>query len=97
MEPWFTVKKKDVIAVLKKSKGCAPWGGSADEKYACLVFWDDGAVYMTVNQFREVDADTYECLRFYTDYIGRTLEDYTNLTEEKLASAAYRAWCSGAR
>lgn len=97
MNPYFNVKKKDVIALLKKHKGCFPWGGSPDEKYCCLVFWDDGAVYMNVDGFYETDADTYECIRFYTCYIGQTLEDYTKLTEEELSSAAYKAWCSGAR
>lgn len=97
MEPWFTVQKKDVIAVLDKKKDRLPWGEHPDEKYHCLVFWDDGAVYMTVNEFYELDSQTYQCLRLYTDFIGKTIEDYTKLTEDALASKAYRAWCSGAR
>lgn len=97
MDPWFEVKKKDVIAVLEKRKGCFPWGGHPEEKYSCLVFWEDGVIRMTVDEFYELDEDTFECMRFYTDFIGNTLGDYTGLTEEELASKAYRAWCSGAR
>lgn len=52
---------------------------------------------MNVDGFYETDADTYECIRFYTYLFGPTLEDYTKLTEEEPAAAAYRAWCSGAR
>lgn len=97
MDPWFEVKKKDVIALLEKKKDVFPWGDHPDEKYRCLVFWEDGVIRMTVDEFFEVDADTYECLRFYTEFIGNTIEDYQNLSEEKLASKAYSAWCSGAR
>lgn len=97
MDPWFEVKKKDVIAILDKRKGCFPWGGDPDEKYRCLVFWEDGVIRMTVNEFHRIDAETYACLRFYTTIVGNSLEDYQKLTEEKIASIAYRAWCSGAR
>ena len=97
MEPWFEVKKKDVIDVLDKWKDCFPWGDHPDEKYSCLVFWEDGIIRMTVHQFYEIGAETYECLRFYTTFIGNKMEDYINLTEEELASKAYSAWCSGAR
>lgn len=97
MEPWFDINKKDVIAVLEKRKYCFPWGDHPDEKYRCLVFWEDGAVFMTVDEFFEVDSETYECLRYYTTFIGNSIEDYNKLTEEELASKAYSAWCSGAR
>lgn len=97
MEPWFRVKEKDVIDLLDKRKDCFPWGIHPDEKYRCLVFREDGAIYMTVNEFRRIDSGTYECLRFYTAFIGNSMEDYTKLSEEELASKAYGAWCSGAR
>ncbi|MDO5450637.1 MAG: hypothetical protein Q4F30_07090 [Akkermansia sp.] len=97
MDPWFEVKKKDVIAVLEKHKGCFPWGGSADEKYGCLVFWDEGKILMSVDSFYESGDDTYECNRCYMAFIGNALEDYTRLTEAELAEKAYSAWCSGAR
>lgn len=97
MEPWFDINKKDVIAVLEKRKDRFPWGNHPDEQYSCLVFWEDGAVFMTVNEFFEVDPETYECLRYYTTFIGNSIEDYNKLTEEELASKAYSAWCSGAR
>jgi len=97
MGPWFKVKKKDVIAILNKNKNCFPWGGRSDEKYRCLVFWEDGVVRMTVDEFYEADSVTYECLRFYTTIIGNTIDEYTKLTEEELSSKAYNAWCSGAR
>lgn len=97
MDPWFRIKKSDVIAILEKNKDCPPWAYRPDEKYRCLVFWEDGVVRMTVDEFYQVDAETYECLRFYTDIIGKTIEDYTGLTEAELAYSAYQAWCSGAR
>lgn len=97
MEPWFEVNKKDVIDVLDKRKDCLPWGNHPDEKYQCLVFWDDGEIFMTVDEFYEIDSETYECMRYYTTIIGNTIEDYKKLTEEEIASKAYSAWCSGAR
>ncbi|MCQ2513046.1 MAG: hypothetical protein MJ092_06675 [Lachnospiraceae bacterium] len=97
MDTWFEVKKKDVIDLLEKRKDCFPWGDHPDEKYRCLIFWEDGAIRMTVDEFYETDTETYECLRFYTTFIGNSIEDYKNLSEEELASRAYSAWCSGAR
>lgn len=97
MEVWFEVKKKDVIDLVEKRKDCFPWGDRPDEKYRCLVFWEDGVIRMAVDEFYEADAEAYACCRFYTDFIGRTVEEYRNLTEEAFASKAYRAWCSGAR
>ncbi len=52
---------------------------------------------MTVNEFYRIDSENYECQRFYTTVIGNTIEDYERLTEEKIASKAYGAWCAGAR
>lgn len=97
MEPWFEVNKKDVIALLEKRKDRLPWGEHPDEKYCCLVFWEDGVIRMTVDEFYEADDSTYECLRFYTTYIGDTIEKFNSLTDDELASLAYSAWCSGAR
>lgn len=91
MTPWFKVKKKDVITLLEKRKNCFPWGNHPGEKYRCLVFWEDGVIRMTVNEFHQIAPETYECLRFYTDMLGNTIEDYENLTEEELASKAYHA------
>lgn len=97
MDPWFEVKEKDVIALLEKRKDCFPWGDHPDETYTCLVFWEDGAIRMTVDEFFKTDFETYECLRFYTTFIGNTIEDYKKLTEAEIASKAYSARCSGAR
>lgn len=97
MEPWFRVNKKDVIALLDKRKDSFLWGNRPNEKYRCLVFWEDGVVRMTVDEFYKIDARTYECLRFYTAFIGNTIDDYNKLTEEELSKKAYSAYCSGAR
>lgn len=97
MEPWFEVKKQDVIALLDKRKDVFPWGDHPDEKYRCLVFFEDGTVSMTVDEFFENEGGNYECLRFYTTYIGDSIEDYKKLSEEELVSKAYNAWCGGAR
>ena len=97
MDPWFEVKETDVIAVLEKRKDVFPWGNHPEEKYRCLIFREDGVIRMTVDEFYKIDAGTYQCLRFYTTFIGNAMEDYTKLTEEELASKAYGAWCSGAR
>lgn len=50
MDSWFEVKEENVIAILDKRKNCFPWGDHLDEKYRCLVFWEDGVVRMTVDQ-----------------------------------------------
>lgn len=67
------------------------------KKYRGLVFWEDGVIRITVDEFYEIDDETYECMRFYTESIGNSMEDYEKLTEEEIASKAYNAWCSGAR
>lgn len=97
MDSWFEVKKSDVIAELDKRKDRMPWGEHPDEKYRCLVFWEDGAVRMCVDEYYELDSSTYECLRYYTTIIGNTIEEFNKLSEDELASKAYSAWCSGAR
>ena len=97
MEPWFEIKKNDVIALLERRKDRLPWGNHPEEKYRCLVFWEDGVIRMTVDEFALVDETTYECLRFYTTFIGDSIEAYNKLSEDQLASLAYSAWCSGAR
>lgn len=97
MEVWFDVDKKDVIEIVEKRKDCFPWGNQPDEKYSCLIFWEDGIIRMTVDEFFELDDNTFECCRYYTDRIADTLEEYKAITDEKFASAAYSAWCSGAR
>lgn len=97
MEPWFEVKTNDVIALVTKRKGCFPWGGRSDETYCCLVFWEDGVIRMTVNEFYRQNAHTFECCRFYTDTLAKTLEEYSAMPDEKFSAKAYSAWCSGAR
>ncbi len=96
-DPWFEIKKDDVIALVEKRKDCFPWGGRPEEKYQCLIFREDGAVCMTVDEFFKIDEDTYKCLRPYTTILCNSFEDYNNLTEEEFASKAYNAWCTGAR
>ena len=97
MEVWFDVDKKDVIEIVEKRKDCFPWENHPDEKYSCLIFREDGIIRMTVNEFFELDDHTFECCRYYTDRIADTLEEYKAITDEKIALAAYSAWCSGAR
>lgn len=50
---------------------------------------------MTVNEFYEVDPETYGCCRFYTTILCNTAQEYRQMTEEQFASKAYSAWCSG--
>lgn len=97
MEAWFDVNKSDVIALIEKRKDCMPWGEHPDEKYICLVFWEDGVIRMTVDEFFEVDENKYSCCRFFTTILADTLEEYENMSEEKFVSIAYNAWCTGAR
>ena len=97
MEPWFEVKKSDVIDLVTRRKDGFPWGNHPDETYSCLVFWEDGVIRMTVNEFYKLDAYTFECCRFYTDTLAQTLEDYRIMNLEQFAAKAYRTWCSGAR
>ena len=97
MEAWFAVKKESVIDILERKKDSFPWGEHPDEKYICLVFWDDDKIFMTVDEFFEVDAAEYECCRFYTTYVADNMEAYKSKTDSELSSLAYSAWCSGAR
>lgn len=97
MEPWFEVKKSDVIDLVTKRKNGLPWGDHPDETYSCLIFREDGVIRMTVNEFYKLDAQTYECCRFYTDILAGTLEEYRAMNPEQFAAKAYNAWCSGAR
>lgn len=97
MDVWFEVKEKDVIALLEKRKDCFPWGNHPDEKYRCLVFWEDGVIRMTVNEFYRVDSESYACCRYYTDFVANTREEYGCMTDNQLVTKAYSAWCSGAR
>ena len=94
---WYVVKTSKVVDLLEKVKDRFPWGYRPDEKYRCLIYWKDGAIRMTVNEFYKIDDDTYKCLRPYTTSICKSLVDYKNMTEDELVSAAYNAWCSGAR
>ena len=93
----FKVKKKDVIELLEKRKNGFPWGHCPNEKYKCLIFWENGVIFMTVNEFHEINSEAYECLRPYTVSIGGTLTDYEKLTEADIEIIAYNAWCTGAR
>lgn len=97
MEPWFEVKKSDVIDLVTKRKNGLPWGDHPDETYSCLIFREDGLIRMTVNEFYKLDAQTYECCRFYTGILAGTLEEYRAMNPEQFAAKAYNAWCSGAR
>lgn len=97
MEPWFEVKKSDVIDLITKRKDGFPWGDRPGETYSCLVFWEDGVIRMTVNEFYKRDSHTYKCCRFYTDILAKTLAEYRTLNPEQFAAKAYNAWCSGAR
>lgn len=97
MEAWFEVEKKDVIALVQKKKDCFPWGNHPGETYACLIFRQDGMIWMTVNEFYEAEPETYECCRFYSTILCNTAQEYRHMTEEQFASKAYSAWCSGAR
>lgn len=97
MEVWFEVKKENVIELLERVKNGLPWGDHPDEKYSCLIFWEDGKISITVNEFYELDNGDYECCRYYTDIIANTIDEYNSLTDEKISSKAYNAWCSGAR
>ncbi len=94
---WYVVKTSNVIDLLEKEKDRFPWAYRPDEKYSCLIYWKDGAIRMTVDEFYKIDDDTYKCLRPYTTSICTSLADYNDLTEEELVSKAYNAWCSGAR
>ena len=97
MEPWFEVKRSDVIDLITRRKDCFPWGDHPEETYSCLVFREDGVIRMTVNEFYRLDAHTFECCRFYTDTLAKTLEEYRTMKPERFAAGAYNAWCSGAR
>ena len=94
---WYVVKTSNVIDLLEKEKDRFPWAYRPGEKYRCLIYWKDGAIRMTVDEFYKIDDDTYKCLRPYTTSICTSLADYNNLTKEELVSKAYNAWCSGAR
>lgn len=96
MEEWFEVKKENVIDILERTKAGFPWGEHPDEKYTCLVFYEDEVIRMTVDEFFEID-NNYECCRYYTTILADSLEEYEKLTDEQISKKAYNAWCTGAR
>ena len=105
--PYYEVKKADVIALIEKRKDHYPWIISFEDPdrtfacrektYRCLVYRHEGWIRLTVDEFREKDADSYECCRSYSGTIGKTLEDFTGMTEDRFEALAYNTWCNGAR
>lgn len=97
MEAWFNVKKEDVIDILERTKDSFPWGDHPDEKYYCLIFYEDNIIRINVDMFYETEDGSYECCRYYTDKLADTISEYEKITDEQISIKAYNAWCSGAR
>lgn len=97
MNPEFEINKKDVIEIITKQKTEHPWGNYPNEQYTYIIYWEDGIIRMAVNEFYEVDTETYCICRYYTAIVANSMEEFKAIPEEKLASIAYNAWCSGAR
>ena len=96
-DDWYPVIRDDVIACITKEK-TYPWGTDALVKtYKCLVFWRSDRVYMCVDCFEELSTNEYRCCPEYTWSIGKTLESFTEMSEQQFVDKAYNIWCNGAR
>lgn len=96
-DDWYPVIRDDVIACITKEK-TYPWGTDALVKtYKCLVFWRSDRVYMCVERFVELPTNEYRCCPTYTWSIGKTLESFTEMSEQQFVDKAYNIWCNGAR
>ena len=96
-DDWYPVIRDDVIACITKEK-TYPWGTDALVKtYKCLVFWRSDRVYMCVERFVELPTNEYRCCPEYTWSIGKTLESFTEMSEQQFVDEAYSIWCNGAR
>ena len=96
-DDWYPVIRDDVIACITKEK-TYPWGTDALVKtYKCLVFWRSDRVYMCVDCFEELPTNEYRCCPTYTRSIGKTLESFTEMSEQQFVDKAYSIWCNGAR
>lgn len=96
-DDWYPVIRDDVIACITKEK-TYPWGTDALVKtYKCLVFWRSDRVYMCVERFVELSTNEYRCCPEYTWSIGKTLESFTEMSEQQFVDEAYSIWCNGAR
>ena len=84
-DDWYPVIRDDVIACITKEK-TYPWGTDALVKtYKCLVFWRSDRVYMCVERFVELSTNEYRCCPTYTRSIGKTLESFTEMSEQQLS------------
>ena len=96
-DDWYPVICDDVIACITKEK-TYPWGTDDLVKtYKCLVFWRSDRVYMCVERFVELSTNEYRCCPEYTWSIGKTLESFTEMSEQQFVGKAYNIWCNGAR
>ena len=96
-DDWYPVIRDDVIACITKEK-TYPWGTDALVKtYKCLVFWRSDRVYMCVDCFEDLPTNEYRCCPEYTWSIGKTLESFTEMSEQQFVDKAYNIWCNGAR
>lgn len=96
-DDWYPVIRDDVIACITKEK-TYPWGtDSLVKTYKCLVFWRSGRVYMCVDRFVELPSNEYRCSPRFTRSIGKTLESFTEMSEQQFVGEAYNIWCNGER
>lgn len=96
-DDWYPVIRDDVIACITKEK-TYPWDTDDLVKtYKCLVFWRSDRVYMCVERFVELSTNEYRCCPEYTWSIGKTLESFTEMSEQQFVDKAYNIWCNGAR
>lgn len=97
IDEWYPVIRDDVIACITKEK-TPPWGTNDFVKtYKCLVFWRSDRIYMCVERFEELPTNEYRCCPEYTRSIGKTLESFTEMSEQQFVDEAYCIWCNGAR
>lgn len=95
---WYSyIDEKDVICELHRNKVDNPWGNYHNEQYHCLVYWEDGMIRMTVDEYHRMEDGKYKCCRPYSTVIGNKLEEFEEMSEEQISSKAYNTWCTGAR
>lgn len=90
MSAYFTLHEKDIILKGKTKR--------IDEGLKYIVYLDPSTQEIRINtEFRSDEADTYSCCKYYDRMLCRTIEEFNEITMQRIESQAYSSWMDGAR